>query len=189
MRHAHSCKRRSSLSGGVGFYRLMLLMTQEDTMLRQICPQCDEDPKEIMGFLQGLPEEKRRAFLRRNERYFGEKGGPLKRLGRAVQRGMQDGFEGIFHRLADEWQVETAMDSYRGTIPRHPAYRQIVLLGMPAVSLIFQELLIDSDDGWLFILEEIIGEDSPVIPEELQEKPQPKIDIWLEWGRSRGFVE
>lgn len=175
------------MSDGHGFYRIILLMVQEDYVLRRICPQCDEDPKKIMDFLQGLPHEQRVAFVKRNMQHFEERGA-LSRLARAIQRGVRNDFEDMFYRLADRWQLGTAFDSYVGVIQGHPAYRQIVDLGMPAVPLILRELQIDPDDDWLDILAEIVGEDSPIIPQELEEKPQPKIDIWLEWGRSRGLI-
>lgn len=176
------------MSDGHGFYRIVLLMVQEDSVLRRIYPLCNEDPKKIMDFLQGLPQEQRAAFVKRNMQHFGERGA-LNRLARAIQRGVRDGFEGTFYRLADWWILGTAMDSFVPLIQRHPAYRQIVDLGMPAVSLILAELQIDPDDDWLYILEEIVGEDSPVIPEEIRDKSQPSIDIWLEWGRSRGLTQ
>ena len=166
----------------------MLLMVQQDYLLKSQCPQCDKAPEKVMDFLQGLPEEARLAFLSRNQRYFGGKGLP-ERLSRMVRRGSPDGLEGEFHRLADWWQLGTAFDSYIGIKLGHPAYKQIVALGLPVIPLIFQELQSDPDPDWFFILEEIVCEDGPSIPDELKEKSQPQIDIWLEWGRSRGFIE
>lgn len=156
------------------FCRAILLVVQSDCIFKGTVPrQYDAAPEKVVDFLWGLPQEQRIAFLGRNQRYFGGKG----RITRMIERGPSHGLEGTFYRLADRWQLGTAFDSYIEVILGHPAYRQIVELGMPAVPLILRELQVDPDDDWLFVLKEIVGEDSPVIPQELEEKPQQKIDI------------
>lgn len=176
------------MSDGHGFYRIILLMVKEDFILKRVCPPCDDDPQKVMDFLQGLPHEQRMAFVKRNAQHFRERS-ILSRLARAIQRGAQDGLEGTFYRMADWWILGTAFHSSAGPIKTYPGYRQIVDLGMPVVPLILAELQIDPNDNWLYILEEIVGENSPVIPEEIRDKFQPRIDIWLEWGRSRELIQ
>ncbi|GEM_PF-4991438 len=164
----------------------MLLMVQQDQILKRICPEYEQDPEGVMDFLQKLPQEHRLAFLRRNNRFFGGLQLPA-RLARTIERGLPDGLEGEFYRLADSWIFGTMFDSFEPIINRHSAYQQIVNLGMPAVVFILQELQIEPD-WWFTLLSEIVGEESPVIPEEDKDKAQLIANIWLEWGRSRGLI-
>jgi hypothetical protein len=92
---------------------------------------------------------------------------------------------GRFHRLARQWQEETAVHSSTTIIARHPAYRAIIAMGRPAVPLILRSLA-RSPDHWFEALRTITGED-PVRPESRDCLDAMAAD-WLVWGRARGLV-
>jgi hypothetical protein len=172
-----------------GFCRIILLIVQQDYVLKERCPQCDDAPEKAMDFLQGLPEEARHAFLSRNQRFFGGSKELPERLSRMIRRGLLDGLEGEFYHLADRWRLGTMLDSYIGVVQGHPAYRKIIELGMSVVPLILRELQMDPSYRWLDILGEIVGEESPVVFKEAADSLERLSDIWIQWGRARGLIE
>lgn len=67
-----------------------------------------------------------------------------------------------FHRLASVWRAETAYVSSSSELVGHPAFREIVGMGVPVIPLLLREL--ENRGGhWHRALREITGAD-PVPP-------------------------
>ena len=66
----------------------------------------------------------------------------------------------------------------------HPAYRQIIALGDPAVPLLLAELERDPD-WWFAALKAITGADP--VPAASRGKLSEMARAWLEWGRAQGY--
>ncbi len=90
-----------------------------------------------------------------------------------------------FHRLADDWRLGTRGTSSLTDLILHPAYQQVIGLGPVAVPLILRELEANPAH-WFWALFSITGE-NPVPPEAAGDLDRMTA-VWLEWGRSRGFV-
>lgn len=67
----------------------------------------------------------------------------------------------------------------------HPAYQRIIGFGLPAVPLILAELRRELDH-WFWAFKAITGEDP--VPAERRGNMKEMAEIWLEWGRQRGYV-
>jgi len=91
----------------------------------------------------------------------------------------------LFHRLTDQWRRETRHMSSVHDIIMHPAYQQIIGLGEKAIPLILNELR-ERLDHWFWALM-MITRESPV-PQEEYGKMTLMRDIWLEWGKRKGYI-
>jgi hypothetical protein len=94
--------------------------------------------------------------------------------------------EARFRALADEWRRETGMLSSISKKVQHPAYRQIIALGRPAVPLILHELR-DRPAHWFAALQAITGETPVAAPEAAD--PRKVRQAWLDWGKARGLID
>lgn len=83
-----------------------------------------------------------------------------------------------FARLAAEWKAARTPTSSARRMAEHPAYRAIIALGRPAVSLILDELRREPDH-WFIALSEITGA-SPV-PAESRGNLSAMTDAWVKW--------
>ena len=97
-----------------------------------------------------------------------------------------------FNKLADQWEKETALDSFRAIKIRHPAFRQVVEMGEDALPLIFRRM--EQKVGhWWWALEIITGIPSVEGIYPVSGGPWVKIDVmevnaaWLQWGRDQGY--
>jgi hypothetical protein len=91
-----------------------------------------------------------------------------------------------FLALADTWTRETAHLSSTQQMADHPAYREVVSLGLPVVPLIFKELVREPGFHWFHALREIIGS-GPEIPAEARGRLRPVMECWLRWGKEHGI--
>ena len=92
-----------------------------------------------------------------------------------------------FDELIRQWERDTLFHSNLHFYQEHPAFKEIVALGEPVLPLIFQKL----EKGSSFIslaIPEITGERLDVV-EELVGKTAAQRDLWLEWGRNRGYLQ
>ena len=90
-----------------------------------------------------------------------------------------------FRQLADQWEDETMYLSNPYQIAQHPAYQEILGMGIGAVPEILKRL----DDGrghWFSALREITAAD-PVSPQDRGNIPAMTA-TWLEWGRRNGYA-
>jgi len=90
-----------------------------------------------------------------------------------------------FHRLKEMWKNETAFYSSVTQIAMHPAYQQIIGMGVTAISFILREMAAKPDQ-WFWALKSITGED-PVSP-ECRGNVKEMSKAWLKWGRERGYI-
>ncbi len=90
-----------------------------------------------------------------------------------------------FTELADRWEWETILYSNTALACRHPAYREIIGMGEPAVPLILQRLRGERGQ-WYCALRDITGE-SPVKRSDRGNVAAVKAS-WLEWGEANGYT-
>jgi hypothetical protein len=85
-----------------------------------------------------------------------------------------------FAELAARWRADTEFLSSPAEIADHPAYREIIAMGEPAIRLILAELE-TRPDFWFEALRALTGEDP--VPPEARGKVKAMAGAWLEWGR------
>jgi len=89
-----------------------------------------------------------------------------------------------FHELANRWKGETQFYSSRTKMVDHPAYREIIGMGLAAIPLILDELRTDPH-FWFPALQAITGIDP--VPVEHRGLVRQMADAWLQWGKTHGF--
>jgi hypothetical protein len=89
-----------------------------------------------------------------------------------------------FEGLVQRWKRETAHISNVGKKALHPAYQEIIGMGMAALPLLLAELNREPDD-WFWALNAITGA-SPV-PAESRGNVHQMADAWIQWGVSQGY--
>ena len=89
------------------------------------------------------------------------------------------GLEQRFLELAERWREETAFHSFLANKFAHPAYREIVAMGEPAVPWILRELRAGRGH-WIEALEQITGEDATA--GSICASRQDAELAWLRWG-------
>jgi hypothetical protein len=85
-----------------------------------------------------------------------------------------------FAELAARWRTETDALSSPAEVAAHPAYREIIAMGEPAIRLILAELE-TRPDHWFEALRAMTGEDP--VPPEARGDVGAMARAWLEWGR------
>ena len=89
-----------------------------------------------------------------------------------------------FEQLADEWERERPRGVDIEQMTSHPAYQQIIDMGMPAVPWLLQRL--EQRPGhWFAALNRITGEHP--VPMESLGRFKEMTAAWLEWGRRQGY--
>lgn len=89
-----------------------------------------------------------------------------------------------FQRLAKAWRDECAHLSSMREMALHPAYQQIIGMGLNALPFIFAELEREPNH-WFWALRAITGED-PVVPDHRGSIRRMAQD-WLQWAKKRGI--
>lgn len=93
--------------------------------------------------------------------------------------------EATFEKLLTTWREETKYLSSFHKMFDHPAYQEIIGLGMDAVPLILREM--KKKPCWLGrALFAIVGEHP--ITEDMAGRLDRQTEAWLTWGRSRGYI-
>ena len=90
-----------------------------------------------------------------------------------------------FTELADQWQKETVFLSNTRRIVAHPAHREIVGMGEPAVPLILERLQAQGGH-WDYALADITGA-NPVKRSDWGNIAAMQAS-WLEWGEDNGYI-
>ena len=90
-----------------------------------------------------------------------------------------------FRKLADQWEDETKYLSNPHQMARHPAYQEILRMGIAAVPLILDRMK-DRGGHWFSTLRTITAAD-PVAPQDRGNVPA-MTSAWREWGESNGYV-
>ena len=90
-----------------------------------------------------------------------------------------------FEELADKWERDTVLLSSSTQATKHPAYREILDIGQPALPLILQRMQTHSGH-WLNALHDITGAD----PVDFDDRGKILVmqASWLEWGERNGYV-
>ncbi len=83
-----------------------------------------------------------------------------------------------FYSLKSEWEKDTLLLSSVTEICTHPAYQQIIGMGIAALPFIFYELA-KEPGHWFWALKSITGEDP--VPSEKRGRMRDMTDIWLRW--------
>lgn len=118
---------------------------------------------------------------RPRRRYVAE----LKRSARQLARAEVER-EQTFRRLVEWWRNETGLMALIEDKAMHPAYQQIIGMGPDAIPLILREM--KSRPGhWFWALNAITRED-PIDPEDAG-NVRKMTEVWLEWGRERGYID
>lgn len=91
-----------------------------------------------------------------------------------------------FRSLVKRWKKETSHLSSASQMASHPAYQEIIGMGREVVSLLLAELK-RKPDFWFAALRAIAGE-NPVPPESVG-RIEDMARAWVEWGRSKGYIE
>ena len=90
-----------------------------------------------------------------------------------------------FRQLADQWEEETIYLSNPHQMAQHPAYQEILGMGIEAVPEILNRLG-EAKGHWFSALREITAAD-PVSPRDRGNVPAMTA-TWLEWGRRNGYA-
>ncbi len=88
-------------------------------------------------------------------------------------------------RLLAVWREETLVLSSTTAIQSHPAYRELIGLGKPALPHLFRDMERTRDGHLSRALVEITG--AWPIPAEARGKVEAIADHWLNWGRENGY--
>jgi hypothetical protein len=102
---------------------------------------------------------------------------------------MASELEQRFQALVVQWKEETQYHSSLHIITEHPAYQEIIGMGVEALPLILKELERENDH-WFWALTQIantIGEQDPVKKEDWGYLEKMR-DTWLQWGRERNLI-
>ncbi len=89
-----------------------------------------------------------------------------------------------FRRLTATWEKAVAIQSSSRVRENHPAYLEIIALGMPVVPLLLRDME-RRETHWFSALHRITGAD-PVPPEDAGNIPR-MVAAWLQWARARGY--
>jgi hypothetical protein len=90
----------------------------------------------------------------------------------------------LFEQLADQWEMDAELTSRSSKAVLHPAYQQIIGIGSPAIPLLLARLR-DNPGHWFWALAAIARED----PADGAESFDAAREIWLTWGRDRGWID
>src|SRR3954447_15336403 len=115
-----------------------------------------------------------RSFYKTSEPQEG--GGPV----------LDDARKTKFRILVRQWKKETAHLSSAPRMARHPAYQEIIGMGQEVVPLLLAELK-RKPDFWFAALRAITGEDP--VPPESAGRIKEMARAWVEWGRSKGYIQ
>ncbi|NJO94337.1 MAG: hypothetical protein HC820_08335 [Hydrococcus sp. RM1_1_31] len=89
------------------------------------------------------------------------------------------------YALAERWKSEVAGISSTAKMSQHPAYQEIISMGISIVPLLLSELK-NNPLYWLTALSAITGE-NPIKPEQ-RGRVQQMASAWIEWGQQQGYA-
>lgn len=89
-----------------------------------------------------------------------------------------------FRELVDEWKQRTVLESSLTRMILDTGYQKIIGMGPPVLPLLLSELEREPDH-WFWALTAITDEDPAADAETLEDATE----VWLEWGRVRGYLD
>ena len=98
-----------------------------------------------------------------------------------------EGLADKFLRLSNEWKRDTGHLSLVSQIAAHPSYQAIVAMGESAIPLILRDLE-KEPNHWFSALSAIAGE-GPEIHVHERGDIRAISEAWLEWGKSKKYIE
>lgn len=96
-----------------------------------------------------------------------------------------EALEHQFQRLLKEWHRATDHHSSLTIIRNHPAFRELIALGDPAIPLMLRALA-DPISFELTTALQTITKASPATSEDSTDQ-EGTVRAWLRWGRQRGY--
>ena len=99
---------------------------------------------------------------------------------------LDENLEAHFRALSQKWQNETGHLSSTARMAQHPAYQEIISMGIAVVPLLLTQLQ-RNPDFWFAALRTITGE-NPVPPGSAG-KLKEMAHAWIEWGLENGYIE
>lgn len=90
-----------------------------------------------------------------------------------------------FRDRADWWREGTMFLSSPREIASHPAYQKIIAMGPRVVPFILEDLR-DNGGDWYIALRLLVS-DPPQITQDTAKSARKVVEMWLEWGRQRGY--
>ncbi|PWT78412.1 MAG: hypothetical protein C5B58_15335 [Acidobacteria bacterium] len=91
-----------------------------------------------------------------------------------------------FRTLLRNWKREVAFESSLADVLMNHNYLKIIGLGPEVLPLIFQEL--EREPGLWFLALESITQEDPAASEDNTGDFRRISELWLQWGRERGFI-
>ena len=91
-----------------------------------------------------------------------------------------------FRHLAGQWRQEVAHLSSSVQMAAHPAYREIIAMGEPAIPLLLAELQ-RAPHFWFAALRALAGENPA--PKEIAGQVKAMARAWVQWGKDKGYVQ
>jgi len=88
-----------------------------------------------------------------------------------------------FRQLADRWDADTAFSSSAHEFVAHPAYLEVIGMGLQVLPFLFERLP-SKPAPWFPALRAIVGEDVA----DGAETAEAAMRAWLEWGLARGYA-
>lgn len=98
---------------------------------------------------------------------------------------MSDELRTRFRELAARWKAQRGPHSSVQRLCDHPAYREIVAIGIDAVPLILEELRREPDH-WFIALWTLTGAEP--VSEENRGRLVEMARQWVEWGVANGYL-
>lgn len=90
-----------------------------------------------------------------------------------------------FRALADVWQSETIHISSPSKIALHPAYQQIIGMGLSVLPYILRDLQREPKQ-WFWALNSITGVNP--VSAQARGRINQMVEAWLQWGREQHYV-
>jgi hypothetical protein len=95
----------------------------------------------------------------------------------------EDDLQRVFARLADEWERDTALESFPTRAVMHPAYLRMVNMGPRVVPLILGRLQTQARP-WFWALSALTRENPAAGTTTFSDAAR----AWLEWGRQHDLI-
>lgn len=114
---------------------------------------------------------------------YGDYVADSRELGRVRPAALRQGHDEAFQELAARWRAETFHMSSTHDVVLHPAYQQIIGLGISIVPLLLRELQ-ERPEPWFWALTALTDDDPTVGTKTFDEAVQ----AWLSWGRDKGYL-
>ncbi len=95
-----------------------------------------------------------------------------------------EALEQRFRQLAAEWKKAVALLSSSRVRESHPAYQEIIGLGLAVIPLLLRDLEAN-ETHWFSALQRITG--ARPVPEDDAGNVPRMVEAWLRWARENGY--